>query len=114
MSYNGADAWPGYHPDPIAFHVARHRGYGRVRGDEDDPIRSMHVTLALWAGEKVPKLKGTRRKVRRWRLGGLLALERPLTPAEQHELDGLVKQHVAAKRRRKAPSETTDTERATS
>jgi hypothetical protein len=112
MSYNGRDAWPGYHPDPIAFHIARHRGYGRVREYADDPINAALVSLALWADEPVELVKHGKRKYRRWRLAGLLALTRPLTAAEEQEVDALIEQYTASrrKRREKALPETTDTE----
>jgi hypothetical protein len=112
----GSDIWPGYYNDPTEYYLRRRvrRGF-QMPERHDDPIRGMHVALGEWAGEPYTKpKKGTKRKARLWRIRGLLALERPLTPEEDRELDQLLAKHTAAKKRKrdkKTKERTTNTER---
>jgi hypothetical protein len=110
MPFDGADVWPGNFASPIDYYMRRRRRLGMPPYWRNDPIRGMEQALAEWAGEPLSnRRKGLKRMVRQDRIVGLLALQRPLTPAEEAELDHLIDKHVKANRnRRKRLARTTD------
>jgi hypothetical protein len=108
---DGRDAWAGAYADPTHFYEVRRRRIGRPMRWLGDPVKGMYIALAEWAGEPQPTTKkgwrereggkGTARRYRRDRLGGLLGLDRELTVAEEYEVTQLV-EAVRADRRRRA------------